>query len=66
MIKYVSALASDRLLVLGEIARITDFEKGMPGMEAEIKGQWVKDPFPDDRGVALKVNGKGLKEVQND
>ena len=59
-IREDSTLASDRLLVLGEIDRITDFEKGMPGMEAEIKGQWVKDPFPDDRGVVLKVKGKGL------
>ncbi len=59
-IREDSILASDRVLVLGEIDRITEFEKGMPGMEAEIKGQWVKDPFPDDRGVALKVKNKGL------
>jgi 7,8-dihydropterin-6-yl-methyl-4-(beta-D-ribofuranosyl)aminobenzene 5'-phosphate synthase len=59
-IREDSTLASGRVLVLGEIDRITEFEKGMPGMEAEIKGQWVKDPFPDDRGVALKVKNKGL------
>jgi len=59
-IREDSILASDRVLVLGEIDRITEFEKGMPGMEAEIKGQWVKDPFSDDRGVALKVKNKGL------
>ena len=55
-----STLASDRLLVLGEINRVTDFEKGMPGMEAQINGEWVKDPFPDDRGVVVKVKNKGL------
>ncbi len=59
-IREDSTLASGRVLVLGEIDRLTEFEKGMPGAEAEIKGQWVKDPFPDDRGVALKVKNKGL------
>ncbi len=59
-IREDSILASSRVLVLGEIDRITEFEKGMPGAEAEIKGQWVKDPFPDDRGVALKIKNKGL------
>jgi 7,8-dihydropterin-6-yl-methyl-4-(beta-D-ribofuranosyl)aminobenzene 5'-phosphate synthase len=59
-IREDSILASGRVLVLGEIDRITEFEKGLPGMEAEIKGQWVKDPFSDDRGVALKVKNKGL------
>lgn len=59
-IREDSALAAGRLLVLGEIERVTEFEKGMPGAEAEIKGQWVKDPFSDDRGVAVKVKNKGL------
>jgi 7,8-dihydropterin-6-yl-methyl-4-(beta-D-ribofuranosyl)aminobenzene 5'-phosphate synthase len=59
-IREDSILASGCVLVLGEIDRITEFEKGMPGMEAEIKGQWVKDPFSDDRGVALKIKNKGL------
>jgi 7,8-dihydropterin-6-yl-methyl-4-(beta-D-ribofuranosyl)aminobenzene 5'-phosphate synthase len=59
-IREDSTLAAGRLLVLGEIERVTEFEKGMPGAEAEIKGQWVKDPFSDDRGVAVKVKNKGL------
>ena len=59
-IRKDSILASSRVLVLGEIDRITEFEKGMPGAEAEINGEWVKDPFPDDRGVALKVKTRGL------
>ncbi len=59
-IREDSVLATDRLLVLGEIDRKTEFERGMPGMEAEIGGKWVKDPFPDDRGVVLKVKNKGL------
>jgi hypothetical protein len=52
-IREDSTLAAGRLLVLGEIGRETECEKGMPGAEAEIKGQRVKDPFSDDRGVAV-------------
>jgi 7,8-dihydropterin-6-yl-methyl-4-(beta-D-ribofuranosyl)aminobenzene 5'-phosphate synthase len=59
-IREDSTMAGGRLLVLGEIERVTEFEKGMPGMEAEISGQWVKDPFSDDRGVAVKVKNRGL------
>ena len=59
-IREDSTLAAGRLLVLGEIERTTEFERGMPGAEAEIKGQWVKDPFSDDRGVVVKVKNKGL------
>jgi 7,8-dihydropterin-6-yl-methyl-4-(beta-D-ribofuranosyl)aminobenzene 5'-phosphate synthase len=59
-IREDSTLAAGRLLVMGEIERTTEFEKGMPGAEAEIKGQWVKDPFSDDRGVAVQVKNKGL------
>jgi 7,8-dihydropterin-6-yl-methyl-4-(beta-D-ribofuranosyl)aminobenzene 5'-phosphate synthase len=55
-----STLASGHVLVLGEIERTTEFEKGMPGAEAEIGGRWVKDPFLDDRGVAIKIKNKGL------
>ena len=58
-----SLLALNHVLVLGEIGRITEFEKGMPGAEANVNGEWVKDPFPDDRGVALKVKNKGLVVV---
>jgi len=59
-IREDSTMGGGRLLVLGEIERVTEFEKGMPGMEAEINGQWMKDPFSDDRGVAVEVKNKGL------
>jgi 7,8-dihydropterin-6-yl-methyl-4-(beta-D-ribofuranosyl)aminobenzene 5'-phosphate synthase len=58
-----STAAADRVLVIGEIPRATSFEKGMPGAEALVDGKWVKDPFADDRGVAVKVKGKGLVVV---
>ncbi len=55
-----STLGSGQVLVLGEIARVTEFERGFPWAEAEVGGNWVKDPFPDDRGVAVRVKNKGL------
>ena len=55
-----STLGSGQVLVLGEIERVSEFEKGFPWAEAEVDGNWVKDPFPDDRGVAVHVNNKGL------
>jgi len=55
-----STLGSGQVLVLGEIERVSEFEKGFPWAEAEVGGSWVKDPFPDDRGVAVHVNNKGL------
>lgn len=53
-------LFSDLILILGEVDRVTDFEKGFPGAERKIDGQWVVDPIHDDQGVAIKVKGRGL------
>ncbi|NIN68783.1 MAG: MBL fold metallo-hydrolase [Anaerolineae bacterium] len=55
-----STLASDLVLVTGEVERVTGFERGFPWAEARIDGDWVVDPFHDDQGVAVKVRGKGL------
>lgn len=59
-IQKPSTLASDLLLISGEVERLTDFEKGMPGMEAKIDDQWVPDPFHDDQGLAINLKDKGL------
>jgi 7,8-dihydropterin-6-yl-methyl-4-(beta-D-ribofuranosyl)aminobenzene 5'-phosphate synthase len=53
-------IASDLILVSGEVERVTDFEKGMPGMEAKIDGNWIPDPFYDDQGLAINLKNKGL------
>ena len=53
-------IASDLILISGEIERTTGFETGMPGMEAEINGQWIADPFTDDQAMAVYVKDKGL------
>lgn len=58
--KRASTLASDLVLVTGDVKRTTHFEKGFPGIEARIDGQWVADPFHHDQGLAVKVKGKGL------
>jgi 7,8-dihydropterin-6-yl-methyl-4-(beta-D-ribofuranosyl)aminobenzene 5'-phosphate synthase len=59
-VKEASTLASDLILISGEVRRVTDFEKGFPWAEAKINDTWVVDPFHDDQGVAVKVKGKGL------
>jgi 7,8-dihydropterin-6-yl-methyl-4-(beta-D-ribofuranosyl)aminobenzene 5'-phosphate synthase len=62
-VKGASTLASDLVLVTGDIERVTDFEKGLPWSEAKIGGEWVVDPFHHDQGVAVKVKGRGLVVV---
>lgn len=51
---------SDLVLLSGNVERKIDFEKGMPGAEAQINGEWIPDPFHDDMGIALNLKGKGL------
>lgn len=55
-----STLASDLILISGQVERQTDFEQGMSGMEAKIDDQWVPDPFHDDQGLAVNLKNKGL------
>jgi 7,8-dihydropterin-6-yl-methyl-4-(beta-D-ribofuranosyl)aminobenzene 5'-phosphate synthase len=62
-VKGASTLASDLVLVTGDIERVTDFEKGLPWAEAKINDTWVVDPFHHDQGVAVKVKGRGLVVV---
>jgi 7,8-dihydropterin-6-yl-methyl-4-(beta-D-ribofuranosyl)aminobenzene 5'-phosphate synthase len=59
-VKEASTLASDLILISGEVRRVTDFEKGFPWAEARIDDEWIVDPFRDDQGVAVKVKGRGL------
>lgn len=59
-IEGASFIASDLVLLSGEVERQTDFEKGMPGMEAWIGDEWIPDPFYDDQGLAVNIKGKGL------
>jgi len=59
-VKDASTVGSDLIIVVGEVERVTDFEKGFTWAEAKIDDDWVADPFRDDQGIAVKVKGKGL------
>ncbi|MBI4526793.1 MAG: MBL fold metallo-hydrolase [Deltaproteobacteria bacterium] len=54
-------LINERVLITGEIARATPFEKGFPPGRAEINGQWQPDPWiHDDQAIVINVREKGL------
>jgi 7,8-dihydropterin-6-yl-methyl-4-(beta-D-ribofuranosyl)aminobenzene 5'-phosphate synthase len=53
-------IAGDLLLLGGEVERVTQFEKGSPDLEVFRDGAWSPDGFPDDRGIAVNLRGKGL------
>lgn len=53
-------LLDGHALFLGEIPRITDFEKGFPIAHREEYGEEKWDPIEDDTGIAMNVKGKGL------
>jgi 7,8-dihydropterin-6-yl-methyl-4-(beta-D-ribofuranosyl)aminobenzene 5'-phosphate synthase len=55
-----TTIASDLILLSGNVKRQTDFEKGMPGAEAKIDENWIPDPFHDDQAIAINLRGKGL------
>ncbi|PKN88998.1 MAG: MBL fold metallo-hydrolase [Deltaproteobacteria bacterium HGW-Deltaproteobacteria-1] len=61
--KEAQTIASDLVLLSGKVARQTDFEKGMPEMEARINEEWILDPFYDDQGLAVNIKGCGLVVV---
>jgi len=48
------------VLFLGEIPRITDFEKGFPIAHFQENGVESWDPIEDDTSVVVHVKGKGL------
>lgn len=54
-------LLDNMLLVSGEIARTTSFEKGFPIHYTKRNGNWEHDPLiKDDQCIILNVRGKGL------
>jgi len=53
-------LASGFVLALGEIPRITAFEKGVPSTYYEKGGKIHKDLIRDDTGIVFDIKGKGL------
>jgi 7,8-dihydropterin-6-yl-methyl-4-(beta-D-ribofuranosyl)aminobenzene 5'-phosphate synthase len=54
-------LEGGTVLVTGQVARVTDFEKGFPLQQARTNGGWEPDPWIwDDQAVVVNVKGKGL------
>jgi len=53
-------LLDNGLLFLGEIPRITDFEKGFPRMFYDEEGSSKRDDIEDDSAIVARVRGKGL------
>lgn len=47
-------------IFLGQVPRVTAFEKGTPFLLCEINGQEQPDPFDDDSAMVFNVRGKGL------
>ncbi|MFH2011654.1 MAG: MBL fold metallo-hydrolase [Pseudomonadota bacterium] len=58
--KTPHSLASGLIFSLGEVERVTDFEKGMPGAIIERKGKYEPDLIMDDQGLVMNIKGKGL------
>jgi 7,8-dihydropterin-6-yl-methyl-4-(beta-D-ribofuranosyl)aminobenzene 5'-phosphate synthase len=56
-----SPLLDGDLLLTGEIARTTEFERGIPVHQAFRDGEWRPDPLiHDDQALVADLRGKGL------
>jgi 7,8-dihydropterin-6-yl-methyl-4-(beta-D-ribofuranosyl)aminobenzene 5'-phosphate synthase len=56
-----SFLFAESVLVTGEVARTTDFERGFPIHQALRDGSWEPDPLIlDDQAIVVHVAGRGL------
>ncbi|MBN1365506.1 MAG: MBL fold metallo-hydrolase [Syntrophaceae bacterium] len=53
-------LLDDSILFMGEIPRVTDFEKGIPTFCYEEEGQEKADYTEDDTAIVANLKGKGL------
>ena len=61
--KDPSLWCSEMLLTLGQVPRVTDYEKGFPSAEIYQHETWNADPFIDDQAVVFNVKDKGLVVV---
>ena len=56
-------ILGERCFVSGEIPRVTEFERGLPGAYYEVGGERFKDQLRDDMSIYLRVEDKGLVVV---
>ncbi len=56
-----SFLFGGRVLVTGEVARVTGYEPGFPAQQSWLAGRWEPDPLVlDEQAIVINVAGKGL------
>lgn len=56
-----SFLFGGSVLITGEVGRVTGYERGFPGQQALLNGEWQPDPLVlDDQAVVINVKDKGL------
>jgi 7,8-dihydropterin-6-yl-methyl-4-(beta-D-ribofuranosyl)aminobenzene 5'-phosphate synthase len=53
-------IGDDTILVTGEVARTTSFEKGMPGTKILHDNEFETDIFTDDQSLVIDLADKGL------
>jgi 7,8-dihydropterin-6-yl-methyl-4-(beta-D-ribofuranosyl)aminobenzene 5'-phosphate synthase len=53
-------IGDDTILVTGEVARTTSFEKGMPGTKIKHDSGFEPDTFVDDQSLVINLADKGL------
>ncbi len=53
-------LAGERIMVTGEVERVTSFEQGLPNAVLERNGKIEKDPISDDQALVINLKEKGL------
>ena len=59
-----AVLLGGHVLISGEVARTSAFERGFPPQYAEIEGRWQPDPaVADDQALIVHVRGRGLVVV---
>lgn len=58
--KTPTSLAGERIIVTGEVERVTSFEKGLPNAVLERNGKIEKDSILDDQALVIHLKGKGL------
>jgi len=55
-----SLIANQKILLTGEVERITPFEQGSPVLEAREGDLFVKDVFRDDQALLIHLKDRGL------
>ncbi|HDZ89821.1 MAG: MBL fold metallo-hydrolase [Deltaproteobacteria bacterium] len=58
--KTPSSLAHERIMVTGQVERITPFEKGLPNAVLERDGKVENDPIADDQALVINLRDRGL------